>query len=166
VAVFVHPWDMMGADRMTSHMLPWLVGMPAETQLSVLRLMLSGAMERIPSDLRLCFAHGGGSFSFLLGRAENAWRNHPLVRKDSPNPPSAYLDRFAVDSAVFDERALRLLLDVMGPERVLLGTDYPFPLGEGDPGALVSGCGFLSEADRCRITSGNARSFFRPPSST
>ncbi|WP_242894098.1 amidohydrolase family protein [Actinomadura litoris] len=160
--VLAHPWDMLGADRMRGHMLPWLSGMPAETQLSILGLMLSGAFERIPRTLRLCFCHGGGSFAFLLGRADNAWHNRDIVRADSPLPPSGYLDRFSVDSAVFDPRALRLLVDVMGPERVLLGTDYPFPLGEREPGSTIRACPGLDDAARARLLGGNARDFLAP----
>lgn len=158
--VLAHPWDMLGADRMRGHMLPWLSGMPAETQLSILGLMLSGAFERIPETLRLCFCHGGGSFAFLLGRADNAWRNRDIVRADSPRPPSEYTRRFHVDSAVFDPRALRLLVDVMGSDRVMLGTDYPFPLGEKEPGAVIRECPGLDDAEREMLLSGNARAFF------
>lgn len=160
--VLVHPWDMLGAGRMRGHMLPWLAGMPAETQLSILGLMLSGAFERIPESLRLCFCHGGGSFAFLLGRADNAWHRRDIVRADSPRPPSEYLDRFHVDSAVFDPRALRLLVDVMGLGRVMLGTDYPFPLGEKEPGATIRACPGLDDADRARLLGGNAEAFFAP----
>lgn len=158
--VLVHPWDMLAADRMRGHMLPWLVGMAAETQLGILSLMLSGAFERLPRSLRLCFCHGGGSFAFLLGRADNAWHNREIVRADSPRPPSAYTDRFSVDSAVFDPRALRLLIDVMGAERVMLGTDFPFPLGELQPGETVRACPGLGEEDRAAVLGGNARAFF------
>ncbi|MGW5418162.1 amidohydrolase family protein [Actinomadura geliboluensis] len=158
--VLAHPWDMLGADRMRGHMLPWLSGMPAETQLSILGLMLSGAFERIPASLRMCFCHGGGSFAFLLGRADNAWHRRDIVRADSPRPPSEYLDRFHVDSAVFDPRALRLLVDVMGPGHVMLGTDYPFPLGELEPGATIRACPGLDDADRARLLGGNAAEFF------
>jgi aminocarboxymuconate-semialdehyde decarboxylase len=122
---------------MKKYMLPWLVAMPAETQLSILSLILSGAFERLPRSLKICFAHGGGSFAFLLGRVDNAWRHRDIVREDCPQPPSSYVDRFLVDSAVFDPRALTLLVDVMGAERVLLGSDYPFPLGEQQVGRLV-----------------------------
>ncbi|MGI5202147.1 amidohydrolase family protein [Spirillospora sp. CA-108201] len=160
--VLAHPWDMLGADRMRGHMLPWLSGMPAETQLSILGLMLSGAFERLPESLRLCFCHGGGSFAFLLGRADNAWHRRDIVRADSPRPPSEYVGRFHVDSAVFDPRALRLLVDVMGPERVMLGTDYPFPLGEKDPGATIRACPGLDDAERARLLGGNAEAFFAP----
>ncbi|WUI03747.1 amidohydrolase [Spirillospora sp. NBC_00431] len=158
--VLVHPWDMFGADRMRGHMLPWLCGMPAETQLSILGLMLSGAFERIPPSLRLCFCHGGGSFAFLLGRADNAWHRRDIVRAASPRPPSEYVDRFRVDSAVFDPRALRLLVDVMGPERVMLGSDYPFPLGELEPGATIRACPGLDDAERALLLGGNAQEFF------
>ncbi|MFD0686375.1 amidohydrolase family protein [Actinomadura fibrosa] len=161
--VLVHPWDMLGADRMRGHMLPWLSGMPAETQLSILGLMLSGAFERIPESLRLCFCHGGGSFAFLLGRADNAWHNRDIVRADSPRPPSEYTGRFFVDSAVFDPRALRLLIDVMGVERVMLGTDYPFPLGEKEPGAAIRACPGLDDAGRALLLGGNAEAFFAVP---
>jgi aminocarboxymuconate-semialdehyde decarboxylase len=126
----------------------------------MLSLILSGAMERIPASLRICFAHGGGSFAFLLGRADNAWRHRDIVREDCPRPPSEYARRFHVDSAVFELGALRLLVDVMGEERVMLGSDYPFPLGEASVGALVRDADFLGDAQRERILRGNARSFF------
>jgi aminocarboxymuconate-semialdehyde decarboxylase len=160
IPVLVHPWDMLGGERMKGHMLPWLVGMPAETQLSILGMILQGAFEKLPTSLKLCFCHGGGSFAFLLGRADNAWRNRDIVRADSPKPPSEYVRRFYVDSAVFDPRALRLLVEVMGADRVMLGTDFPFPLGELDPGAVVRACEGLSDADRALILGGNAARFF------
>lgn len=159
--VLVHPWDMMGDERMKRWMLPWLVAMPAETQLSMLSLVLSGAFERLPRSLTLVFAHGGGSFVWLLGRVDNAWRERDIVRADCPNPPSSYCDRFCVDSAIFDEHALRMLVGAMGPERVLLGTDAPFPLGEVKPGALVEGTYGSDRATCDAILSGNAKRLFR-----
>lgn len=136
-AVFVHPWDMFGGCRLDQWMLQWTVAMPAETQLSLNRMILGGAFDRLPDDLRICFAHGGGSFAFLLGRLDNAWRRRDAARGVCHHPPSHYVHRFCVDSAVFDVRALRLLLDVMSSERVLLGSDYPFPLGEERVGELI-----------------------------
>ena len=159
--VLVHPWDMMGDERMKRWMLPWLVAMPAETQLSILSLVLSGAFERLPRSLTLVFAHGGGSFVWLLGRADNAWRERDIVRADCPQLPSSYCDRFCVDSAIFNEDALRMLVAAMGSERVLLGTDAPFPLGEVKPGALVAAAYETDAATRDRILSGNARRLFR-----
>ncbi|MDI2132324.1 amidohydrolase family protein [Yinghuangia seranimata] len=158
-AVLVHPWDMAADSRTDQYMLAWLVGMTAETHLSILRLALSGAFERLPRDLKLVFAHGGGAFPYLLGRADNAWHRRDIVRKDSALPPSGYLDRFHVDSAVFDERSLRLLVEVMGADRVLLGTDYPFPLGEAEPGALIRSSA-LSATDQALLLGANAVRLF------
>jgi aminocarboxymuconate-semialdehyde decarboxylase len=160
IPLLVHPWDMMGGDqRMKKWMLPWLVAMPAETQLGILSLILSGAFEKLPRSLKICFAHGGGSFAFLLGRVDNAWRERDIIREDCPNLPSSYVDRFYVDSAVFDTRALELLVDVMGEERVMLGSDYPYPLGEQKIGKLIRDSRFSSQT-RDRLLSGNARAFF------
>jgi aminocarboxymuconate-semialdehyde decarboxylase len=136
-AVLVHPWDMFGKERMPKYMMPWTVGMPAETQLSVVALILSGALDRLSSALRICFAHGGGSFPYLLGRLENAWHHHPVARGECEHPPSFYLNRFYTDSAVFDQRALEFLVGTMGTDKVMLGSDYPFPLGEERVGSLI-----------------------------
>jgi aminocarboxymuconate-semialdehyde decarboxylase len=136
-AVLVHPWEMFGRERMPKYMMPWTVGMPAETQLSVVALILSGALDRLPTTLRICFVHGGGSFVFLLGRLENAWHHHPIARGECEHPPSFYLNRFSVDSAVFDQHTLDFLVQTMGMDRVMLGSDYPFPLGEECVGSLI-----------------------------
>ena len=158
--VLVHPWDMLGRERMDRYMMQWLVAMPAETQLSILYLILSGAFERLPESLKLCFAHGGGSFVFLLGRVDNAWRQRDIVRDQCPSLPSSYVSRFSVDSAVFDEAALRLLIDVMGEERVMFGTDYPFPLGEQDMGSLIRSATSISPDEKAKVLGLNAKSFF------
>jgi len=160
IPLLVHPWDMMGGNRMKQWMLPWLVAMPAETQLGILSLILSGAFERIPESLKICFAHGGGSFAFMLGRVDNAWKHRDIIRKDCPRLPSEYVKRFYVDSAVFDPGALRLLADVMGTDRIMLGSDYPFPLGEQSIGKLVAEQPGFSDADKQAIYAGNAVEFF------
>ncbi|NYT37660.1 amidohydrolase [Allopusillimonas soli] len=160
IPILAHPWDMMTDGRMKKWMLPWLVAMPAETQLGILSLILSGAFERIPESLKLCFAHGGGSFAFLLGRVDNAWRCRDIVRENCPNPPSSYVSRFHVDSAVFDQGALRLLVEVMGNSHVMLGSDYPFPLGEQSIGKLVAESPWLDDSQKQRICAGNAADFF------
>jgi len=159
-AVFVHPWDMMAPERMTKYQLPWLVAMPAETQLSILWLILSGAFERLPRSLKLCFAHGGGSFPYLLGRVDNAWRNRDIVREDCPRLPSSYVDRFYVDGAVFSGDALAFLVRSVGEDRVMLGSDYPFPLGEQHVGSLIRSQETLSPATRAKLLHGNASEFF------
>ncbi len=158
--VFVHPWDMFGGCRLDDWMLEWTVSMAAETQLSLNRMILGGAFDRIPKNLRITFAHGGGSFAWLLGRLENAWQRKESTRGRSQHSPGRYLDRFSVDSAVFDERALRFLIDVMSPEHVMLGSDYPFPLGEERVGALIKGSGLSAEVTE-QLLGRNAIEFFK-----
>ena len=157
-AVLVHPWEMFGRDRMPKYMMPWTVGMPAETQLSVVAMILSGALDRLPNTLRICFAHGGGSFAFLLGRLENAWHHHPVARGECEYPPSHYLNRLSVDSAVFDQSALHLLVHTMGADRIMLGSDYPFPLGEERVGSLIRESNLPQNA-KDKLLGGNAASF-------
>ena len=158
-AVLVHPWDMLGGARTSRWMMGWTVGMPAETQLSIVSLILGGAFDRLPASLRICFAHGGGSFAFLLGRLENAWQHRDVARGVAAHPPSHYLDRIYVDSAVFDPRALQLLIEVMGEDRVMLGSDYPFPLGEARVGKLIRDMKRLGTGARRKLLSGNAKRF-------
>jgi aminocarboxymuconate-semialdehyde decarboxylase len=157
--VLVHPWDMLAPERTRRWMAAWTVGMPAETQAAIVAMILGGAFDRLPRSLRICFAHGGGSFAFLLGRLENAWLNREVVRGRSAMPPSRYLDRFVVDSAVFDARALRLLVETMGATRVALGSDYPFPLGEARVGALVRGADGIGDDARRAILGASAAAF-------
>ena len=158
-AVFVHPWDMMAADDMRKYWLPWLVGMPAETARAICSLIFGGVLERLPK-LRLLFAHGGGAFPYTLGRIEHGFRVRPdLVAIDNDTAPSEYLDRFYVDTLVHDEAAFRFLLARMGAQRLAVGSDYPFPLGEARPGSILDLVSELSEADRARMRWGTALEF-------
>jgi aminocarboxymuconate-semialdehyde decarboxylase len=157
-AVLVHPWDMFGQSRMPKYMMPWTVGMPAETQLGIVAMILGGAFDKLPHSLRICFAHGGGSFAFLLGRLQNAWQHHSVAHGVCEQAPKDYLNRFYVDSAVFDSRALKYLVDTMGPERVMLGSDYPFPLGEHRVGELIRSSE-LPARTKSRLLGENAEEF-------
>lgn len=159
VPVFVHPWDMPSSVRLDRWMAQWLVGMPAETHLSILSLILGGGFDRLSKDLRLCFAHGGGSFPYWVGRMDNAWHRRPDLIATSEMPPSHYVDRFSVDSVVFDEAPLRLLMDVMGSQRIMLGSDFPYPLGESPAGSLISNAKFLSKEQRLQMLSTNAQEY-------
>ncbi|MHC4081398.1 MAG: amidohydrolase family protein [Planctomycetota bacterium] len=158
-AVFVHPWEMLGRDRMSRYWLPWLVGMPAETALAICSLIFGGVLDRLP-DLRIAFAHGGGAFAFTLGRIEHGFTMRPdLVNTNDVDHPRAYLDRLYFDSVVHDSGALRFLIDTVGAERVALGSDYPFPLGEQRPGALIESMDDLPATARRRLLCGTALEF-------
>jgi aminocarboxymuconate-semialdehyde decarboxylase len=157
--VFVHPWDMPSSPRLERWMARWLTGMPAETHLSILAMILGGVFDRVGPQLRICFAHGGGSFAFWVGRMDNAWRARQDIIATSEHEPSHYLDRFYVDSVVFDERALRLLVDTVGAGRVVVGSDYPYPLGERPAGGSVRSAQGLAEETRKLILRGNAERF-------
>jgi aminocarboxymuconate-semialdehyde decarboxylase len=144
------------SPRLDRWMAQWLTGMPAETHLSILALILGGVFDRVTPDLRICFAHGGGSFAQWLGRMDNAWSKRHDVVGTSELPPSSYRNRFYVDSVVFDEAPLRLLVDTLGSDRVMVGSDYPYPLGERPAGAVVRTASFLDDEERERLLRGNA----------
>jgi aminocarboxymuconate-semialdehyde decarboxylase len=138
MAVFVHPWDMMGEKDMQRYWLPWLVGMPAEVSRAICSLIFGGVLERLPR-LRICFAHGGGAFPATLGRIQHGFDVRPdLCAIDNPHGPRKYLSRMYFDSLVHDPSKLDFLIKLVGADQVMLGTDYPFPLGEAEPGALIN----------------------------
>ena len=174
-AIFVHPWDMFGKERMPKYWLPWLVGMPAETSLAICSMIFGGVFDRFPK-LRVAFAHGGGAFPFTIGRIEHAFHVRPdLVSTENKTNPRKYLARFDhreviparfyVDSLVHDGGALRMLLNLFGARRVALGSDYPFPLGEAHPGELIQSMKELSAKDKARLFSGTAGEFLGMDSS-
>jgi aminocarboxymuconate-semialdehyde decarboxylase len=137
LAVFIHPWEMMGEQEMQKYWLPWLVGMPAETSRAICSMIFGGVFTRYPR-LRVAFAHGGGSFPATLGRIEHGFNCRPdLVAVDNNLNPRTYTDKFWIDSLVHDPHMLDFVVNMFGPERVALGTDYPFPLGELEPGSLI-----------------------------
>jgi aminocarboxymuconate-semialdehyde decarboxylase len=136
-ALFVHPWEMMGEDKIQKYWLPWLVGMPAETSRAICSMIFGGVFENF-SKLRVAFAHGGGSFPFILGRIKHGFDVKPdLVAVDNVISPDEYIGKFWVDSLVHDNRAFRYLLETFGENKICLGSDYPFPLGEHKPGRLI-----------------------------
>jgi len=137
MAVFVHPWDMMGERDMQKYWLPWLVGMPAEVSRAICSLIFGGVLERLP-NLRICFAHGGGSFPATIGRIEHGFNVRPdLCAVDNPHSPRKYLSRIYFDSLVHERAKLDYLVKLVGADQIMLGSDYPFPLGEADPGRMI-----------------------------
>jgi aminocarboxymuconate-semialdehyde decarboxylase len=156
--VFVHPWDMIGKAQMPKYWLPWLVGMPAETCRAICSVLFAGVLDRLPT-LRIGFAHGGGSFPGTIGRIDHGFHARPdLCATDTKTSPRGYLGRFYVDSLVHDAGALEYLIKLIGAERIALGSDYPFPLGEQEPGRLIESLA-LPEATKARLLGGTALEF-------
>lgn len=136
-SVFVHPWEMLGKERMGLYWMPWLVGMPAETALSICSMVFGGVFEKLP-NLRVAFAHGGGAFPGIIGRLEHGFNVRPdIVATANDRNPREYIGRFFVDSLVHDPDMLRYMIGLFGSNRIALGSDYPFPLGEHHPGKMI-----------------------------
>ncbi|MBX2945634.1 MAG: amidohydrolase [Cyclobacteriaceae bacterium] len=137
MCIMVHPWNMMGQKNMQRYWLPWLVGMPAETTRAICSMIFSGIFDRLPK-LRVMFSHAGGSFLATLGRIEHGFNCRPdLVAIDNPVNPRNYLGRFWVDSITHDPIMLEYVLKMVGPDKVVLGSDYPFPLGDLEIGKFI-----------------------------
>jgi len=178
--VFVHPWEMlcgpgmnMGvggvprppvmSPRLGKHWAAWLVVMPAETCLALCSVIFSGLLERLPR-LRIGFAHGGGSFAGTLGRIDHGFHARPdLCQTETRLSPRSHAAarpaKFFVDSLVHDAAALGLLMETVGADRIMLGSDYPFPLGEECPGTLIRTVPGVSDEDRERMLSLTAIEF-------
>jgi aminocarboxymuconate-semialdehyde decarboxylase len=138
MSVFVHPWDMMAKEQMDKYWLPWLVGMPAESSRAICSLIFGGVFERLPK-LRVAFAHGGGSFPSTIGRVSHGFVVRPdLCAVDNKKHPREYIGKFYIDSLVHDPKMLEYIVAVMGADKIALGSDYPFPLGELKPGQLIN----------------------------
>ena len=153
LALLVHPWEMMGTDSMPKYWLPWLVGMPAEQSRAICCMIFGGVLEKLPR-LKVCFAHGGGSFPFTIGRIQHGFDMRPdLVGTDNDKGPRDYVGKFYLDSVVHDPKALAYLIDLFGTENLMLGSDYPFPLGEQKPGSGIDSLQ-LNETQRQQIFSG------------
>jgi len=167
--VFVHPWEMLGAERLQKYWGQWLVGMPAETCAALASLLFSGLIDLLP-NLRWCFAHGGGSFPATIGRLDHGHQARPdLCAVDNCRSPRTYIAdatgkpaRFWVDSLVHDPAALRLLIEIIGATRIALGSDYPFPLGEQHPGRLILDAHNISQAERTAMLATSALEFLGP----
>lgn len=155
-SLFIHPWEMMGEDLMKKYWLPWLVGMPAETARAISSMIFGGVFERHP-NLKVAFAHGGGSFPFTIGRIEHGYNVRPdLCAIDNEVNPREYLGKFWIDALTHDDKALKYIVDIMGENKICMGSDYPFPLGEHHPGKLIESIDEFSKAQKDKLLFENA----------
>jgi aminocarboxymuconate-semialdehyde decarboxylase len=159
VPLFIHPLGFSHGHRFAPFFMVNTVGQPLEETIAISHFIMGGVIERHP-DLEIIIAHGGGYYPFCAGRADHAWKVRPEVRKLCPQPPSAYLKHFWYDTCVFDPVLVRHLVEIVGAERVMLGSDYPFDMGDTDPVGTVDRAG-LSAGDRQKIIYDNAARLFR-----
>ncbi|KAK2159928.1 hypothetical protein LSH36_143g02024 [Paralvinella palmiformis] len=150
---------MQQGGLMNQYWFPWLIGMPAETTMAICSMIFGGVLERFPR-LKVCFAHGGGSFPFTIGRIEHGFVTRPdLCAIHNKINPRDYLGRIYTDSLVHDEQALKLLVKVIGKDNICLGSDYPFPLGEQIPGKLIESISDFDDDLKDKLLAGNVCEF-------
>jgi aminocarboxymuconate-semialdehyde decarboxylase len=158
--VFVHPMQVLAPERLERYYLTNLFGNPSETALAIISLILGGVYDEC-ADLTCCFAHGGGSFSALIGR----WRHGYAVREEpkafGARSPEEYLPRIYVDSLVHDDRVCRHLISIVGPDHMMLGSDMPFDMGADDPVDRIDRLDGIGEEEKEQIRGGNAQRLLR-----
>ena len=160
IPVILHPSGYPESNRFSEYFLTNCIGNPLETMVAATRMIFSGLFEELP-DLKLVLLHGGGYLPFYAARADHTWKVRPETRAKIPDhEPSHYVKRLYFDTMVFQPLYLRHLIDVVGTERVMLGTDYPFDMAETDPNALIGAVEGLTDADRTAIRGGNAARIF------
>ena len=152
--VFVHPLEGGGRPELRNYYLWNVIGNPIETTIAAAHLILSGVMQAHPR-LKILLAHGGGALPYLRGRLDRGFRTRPEISKVIAQPPTAYLKCFYFDSITHDPAVLRGLVEFAGEDRILLGSDYPFDMGDEKPPELVRAAGLESEVE-ARILGGNA----------
>lgn len=137
VTVILHPAGFTEAKRLTDYYLVNVIGMPLSTTLAVTRLILAGVFERHPG-LQMVLVHGGGYLPYYWARTDHAFRHRPEMRGNIDRLPSEYLADLYFDLTVFDPRLVDTLAARFGADHLMIGTDYPFDMGETDPLALLS----------------------------
>ena len=158
IVVILHPAGFTEGQRLTDYYLVNVIGLPLSSTLAVTRLILGGVFER-HRDLRMLVVHGGGYLPFYSARTDHAFRHRPEMRKHIDRLPSEYLANLWFDSTVFAPELLERLVQAYGPDRVLMGTDYPFDMGQGNPIDFIASAG-LSEQDQAMILGENANRLF------
>jgi aminocarboxymuconate-semialdehyde decarboxylase len=160
VPVFIHPNNVLGSDRLNSHHLGNLIGNPTEDALAAASLIFGGVLKEFPR-LKFYIAHGGGSCPFLRGRWEHGWRVRDDAKTKIDRPPSEYFRLLYFDSLTHSGPALNYLVETCGPERVMLGSDYPYDMSDTDPVRAIASVPGLSDAQRELIYGGNAMRLFK-----
>jgi aminocarboxymuconate-semialdehyde decarboxylase len=156
-AVFVHALRPAGQERIVGPFVEQAVCFPGEIALAAASMITGGIAARHPS-LRIAFSHGGGAMPLLMHRLARAWANIPKSKEALPESPVVYARRFYYDALVFDPHAARFLIESYGASQVVLGSDYPFSMGDPDPIATLERSGLDAET-MAAVTSGNARRF-------
>ena len=156
-AIFVHALRPAGQDRVVGALSEQAVAFPGDIGLAVAAMITGGIAARHP-QLRIAFSHGGGGFAVMLPRLMHAWKLTQKAHEAMPEPPETYARRFFYDCVVFDPRLVRLLIESYGGSQILVGSDYPFNMGEPDPVGLLERSG-LDVATVAAITQGNAARF-------
>ncbi|PAV88598.1 hypothetical protein WR25_19518 isoform C [Diploscapter pachys] len=155
--LFVHPWDMDSwSGRLNKHWMPWLVGMPSETAQAICSALMGNLLVEFPK-LKLCFAHGGGAYPSIAGRVNHGYKVRPdLCATECKVAPELLQKNLWVDSLAHNPQAIGLVADTFGKDKIVLGTDYPFPLGELEVGKVVEEYSALTEQDKNDMLWGNA----------
>ena len=153
--VFLHPIGFTHPQRLTEHYFFNVIGHPIENTLAIANLIFSGTLERFP-DLKIVVAHGGGYLPAYAARMDHAYHAREDVREGLPKPPGEYLRKFYFDTMVFQPDQLAFLVEKYGAEHIVLGTDYPYDMGESDPVGLVERTPGLTDDQRTAIGGGNA----------
>jgi aminocarboxymuconate-semialdehyde decarboxylase len=158
--VVIHPTGFTEARRLSRYYANNVIGNPLETTLALHNLIMDGVLERHPG-LRVLAVHGGGYLAAYSGRMDHAWGARSDCRAQLPLRPSEYLKRIYVDSIVFTDHQVEYLARVFGADHVLMGTDYPYDMGEYDPvGHLVSTTA-LNDASVSMIAGQNAAALLK-----
>lgn len=160
VVVFLHPLGFTHGERLSNHYLNNVIGNPLESTIAISHLIFGGVLDAFPR-LRICVAHGGGYLPGYSGRMDHAWSAREDCR-GSQHKPSSYLRRLFFDTVVFDQEQLSSLVQKYGAGQIVLGSDYPFDMGEPDPVGFVSDLASLSDAEKEAILGGNALRLLEP----
>jgi aminocarboxymuconate-semialdehyde decarboxylase len=155
VVVLVHPNGFTHGERLQRYYLTNVIGNPLDTTVALTRIIHGGVLEAYPA-LKLCFVHGGGYLPFYSSRMDHAYELRPEGRHHINHPPSTYLRQVYVDCLVFDPAHLEFLIQQMGADHVVIGTDYPFDMGHYDPLGQIDGVRGLSAEYRELIRSTTA----------